>query len=401
MLCLLFFTSLFYAHTIPVDPHEGVLCVVIMVKDEVDVIVPTLEPLINAGVDAVLVYDTGSTDGTQERVQHYFQEKQLTHAYVIEDPFIDFATSRNRSLDAAEELFPNIPFFLMLDAEWYTYNAQEIVSFCEKYKNYRDPGTNGACYSIRLVTIQDSMDNYATRLLRRGMNVRYAGCVHESIQQPVSGILPKSVYFEYIPKDNGRLKSKNRLLRDYDLLSNSLKDNPHNERTLFYLGQTCQFLDRWDEAIVYYKKRAELGAVSEERFLALYRVACAIEYLMVHDENTEYTWNDALYYYLKAHAMLPHRAEPLIRVANYYTYMKEYAVAYLFAKRAVELPFPHTDVLFVEKKSYDFTRHDILGQCAFYVGDYQAGKNAVLNALQYDPCVEYLHQNLSVYERYA
>jgi len=98
--------------------------------------------------------------------------------------------------------------------------------------------------------------------------------------------------------------------------------------------------------------------------------------------------------------MLPHRAEPLIRIANYYLYNKQYALAYLFAHRAVSLPYPISDTLFVEKYAYDFTRYDILGQAALYVGEYEEGKNAVLQALQVHPDAPHLHHNLSVYLPY-
>src|SRR5581483_6679321 len=125
LLCMLFIHSL-YPRTVLqsyVDPYESLIAIVIMVKNEADVIIPTLDPLLNAGIDCVLVYDTGSTDGTQTVVNTYFKDHHLDHAYVIEDPFIDFATSRNRALDIAETLFPHVTFFVMLDAEWYIHNA--------------------------------------------------------------------------------------------------------------------------------------------------------------------------------------------------------------------------------------------------------------------------------------
>jgi len=399
LLCMLFIHSL-YPRTVLqsyVDPYESLIAIVIMVKNEADVIIPTLDPLLNAGIDCVLVYDTGSTDGTQTVVNTYFKDHHLDHAYVIEDPFIDFATSRNRALDIAETLFPHVTFFVMLDAEWYIHNAQELVEFCHQHKNYIEQGTTGGCYSIRLVTQQDNIDNYTSRLIRREKNARYEGVVHESIQQRSSGFLPRSVFFEYAPKEHGQQKSKNRFIRDYELLKKSIENNPHNPRTFFYLAQTCQFLDKWEEAITYYQKRAHFGDISEECYLALYRIGCALEYLYVHkNDDLQYKWEDALYYYLKAHAMLPHRAEPLVRIANYYNYVKEYPVAYLFASRAALLPYP-SDVLFVEKQVYDYMRYDVLGQCALYVGEYEIGKDAILKAMKVNPSAQHLYHNLAIY----
>ena len=394
--------SLNFQHIVMAD---DLLAVVIMVKDEAEVIIPTLQPFIEAGIDSFFVFDTGSTDGTQQVIGDYFREHGIKNTHIVEEPFVDFATSRNRSLDLAEQLFPQTTFFLMLDAEWYTHNVEGIIKFCEQNKEYIAPGTTGGCYSIRLVTLEDGIDNYTPRLIRREKNARYSGVVHESIRQLSSGILPSTVYFEYKPAQIGRDKSKARCARDYALLKKDHEQNPTNLRTIFYLAQTCQFIDEWEEAIFYYQKRASMGVLSEEKYLALYRIACAIEHLMYHkctDEESKHSyWQNALYYYLAAHAMLPHRAESLIRIAHYYLENKQYALAYLFANRAVEIPYPKNDVLFVEKHSYDYLRYDILGQCALYVGEFEVGKQAVLKALKAAPQASHLHHNLDVYLQYS
>ena len=387
------------------NTDDNLLTVVIMVKNEVDVIIPTLQPFVDAGITHFLVLDTGSTDGTQDKVREYFNEHGFEHAYIVEEPFVDFATSRNRALDIAEQIFINTTFFLMLDAEWYMHNVEELIKFCMNHKRYIAPGYTGSCYLIRLLTAQDAINNYIVRLIRRGGNSRYAGVVHESIKDEPSGIVPDSVYFEYVPAQNGRNKSKARCIRDYDLLKKSLEKDPTNLRTLFYLGQTCQFLDDWEQAIFYYHKRLNLGALCEEKYLAAYRIGCAIEQLMEKSKDNpslqQYVWEDALHFYLIAHDMLPYRAEPLFRIACYYIRTNQHAVAYLFAIRAAQLPYPHNNGLFIEKRIYDYLRYDILGQCAFYAGEHAIGKAAVLRALEQAPNDLYLHHNLALYNQYT
>ena len=71
------------------------------------------------------------------------------------------------------------------------------------------------------------------------------------------------------------------------------------------------------------------------------------------------TWSLALLYYLKAFAINPHRAEPLIRIAQHYYTAHDNNLAYLFASRACDLPCP--DDMDIEKEIYDFTRYDLLG----------------------------------------
>lgn len=387
------------------DDHEFLLTVIIMVKNEADVIIPTLQPFIDAGVTSYLVYDTGSTDGTQDVIRNHFKDCHLDHTYIIEEPFVDFATSRNRALELAEQVFVNNTFLLMLDAEWYTHNVEELINFCEIHRSYIAPHCSGSCYLIRLLTAQDNINNFTPRLIRQGCNVRYSGVVHESIADRPSGIVPESVYFEYKPQQYGKDKSKARCIRDYALLKKSHEDNPTNTRTLFYLGQTCQFLDEWEEAIFYYQKRLDLGKISEEKYLSAYRIGCAIEHIVAeaYKNNSEvlYKEEDAVQYYLRAYMMLPYRVEPLFRIACYYIRHNQHAIAYLFASRAVQLPYPIHDTLFVETKVYDYLRYDILGQCALYVGEYEIGKDAVLTALEQDPDNQCLHHNLSVYNNYV
>jgi len=386
------------------DDHEFLLTVVIMVKNEVDVIIPTLQPFIDAGVTSYLVYDTGSIDGTQQVIGEHFDSYGFEHAYIIEEPFVDFAASRNRALELAEQIFVKSTFVVMLDAEWYTHNVGELINFCKIHKNYIHPNCTGSCYLMRLFTVADAINNYTPRLIRQGYNVRYAGVVHESIADIASGIVPDSVYFEYKPQQCGQDKSKARCVRDYALLKKSHEDDPTNMRTLFYLGQTCQFMDDWEQAIFYYQKRLDMGELSIEKYLAAYRIGCAIEHIIAASNKNgsiqKYTEEDAVHYFLKAYTLLPYRAEPLFRIACYYIRHNQHAIAYLFAARAVQLPYPGQDTLFVENKIYDYLRYDILGQCAIYAGEFEIGKTAVLKALETAPHDPHLHHNLSLYERY-
>ena len=381
------------------DDHNFLLTVVIMVKNEANVIIPTLQPFVEAGITSFLVYDTGSTDGTQKVARDYFDSKNLDHAYIIEETFVDFATSRNRALDLAEQIFVNNSFLVMLDAEWYAHNVNELINFCKTHKDYIAPGCTGSCYLMRLLTVSDAINNYTPRLIRQGYNVHYSGVVHESIADIPSGIVPESVYFEYRPQQCGQDKSKARCFRDYELLKKSHEDDPTNMRTLFYLGQTCQFMDDWEQAIFYYQKRLEMGERSEEKYLAAYRIGSAIEHIVDAANKSgakqKYTEEDAVNYFLQAYNMLPYRAEPLFRIACYYIRHNQH----LFAIRAAQLSYPMNNALFVEKKIYDYLRYDILGQCALYVGEYKIGKEAVFMALQHAPDDKCLHHNLALYDR--
>ena len=85
---------------------------------------------------------------------------------------------------------------------------RSLLIFVKLHKNYIAPNCTGSCYLMRLLTVQDNINNYVPRLIRQGYNVRYRGVVHESIADSASGIVPDSVYFEYKPQQYGQEKSK-------------------------------------------------------------------------------------------------------------------------------------------------------------------------------------------------
>lgn len=108
----------------------------------------------------------------------------------------------------------------------------------------------------------------------------------------------------------------------------------------------------------------------------------------------------AAFYYLQAFCARPTRAEPLIKLAQYYWNKHKPHTAFLFCARAVQIPYPDQDILFIEKDLYDFVRYDLLGRCAWYVGQYELGAWAVRQALKVSPKSEYLKHNFACYTKH-
>lgn len=366
-----------------IQSHCNLLTVVLMVKNEEHVMRPTLQPFVDAGVKHFLIFDTGSTDQTIAVTEDFFAQHGVTDGVILQEPFIDFATSRNRALDLAEEIFPESTFFLMLDAEWYLQNVEGLLDFCKTNEEEFYPA-----YLVRI--FDGSLDFYTARLIRRGSKLRFAGVVHEVLDFFCSEKVPADIFFKREVTRMGQEKSKKRWERDYDLLLQEHERDPNNSRTIFYLAQTCECLGNLHEACKWYKVRASLWGWEEENFMALYRLGEIYQRLG--------NWEKALHNYLESFSRYPSRAEPLIRIAQYYWDHNSPALCYLFSRRAVEIPYPCSDVLFVQKDLYDFIRYDLLGRSAWYVGEYLLGKEAVEKALEVHPNLGYLQGNLECYD---
>ena len=105
-------------------------------------------------------------------------------------------------------------------------------------------------------------------------------------------------------------------------------------------------------------------------------------------------------YFLKAHEMRPWRAEPLVCIAQHYLEQNDRAIAFLFAHRAMNLPFPQHDNEVIDGDIYNFIRYDIVGISAWNVGEYEIGEKAVRKALEVNPNIPHLHKNLALYLEY-
>lgn len=371
---------------------KPLVVVVLMVKNEATVITQTLQPYIDAGIQNFVVFDTGSTDGTQTIAHDLFDQCGLQNAHIIEEPFIDFSTSRNHAIEAAEKIFPEIPFILMPDAEWYMHGVEELIQFC----------ADNECNveTSYLISIRnDQCSFYTTRLIRTHKNVRFVGPVHEVLNRLTITRLPDTCYFEWGSSRNGKEKTAQRWQRDKELLLKNLEINPRDPRTLFYLAQTCDCLGELDNAYNYYLQRTMVNGWSEENYMAWYRLG------LVAQRITQSTGKEmlpsAIECYLKAFAIRPKRAEPLVQIAHYYLTHNEVAIALEYAQRAIEIPYPVPDILFVDSYLYFFERYEILTKCALRAGKYELAQWAVQQALMAKPDAFYLELMLECFNSNA
>ena len=384
LLCVI--ASSLYAYA-----QKDLITVVLMVKNEETVIAKTLEPFTQGGITSFLIFDTGSTDSTIEAAELFFKMHSINDYVIIQEPFIDFATSRNRALDLADEYFPESTFFLMPDAEWYMHNLKGLIDFCIAHRDKTIP-----CYLVRIVN--EGTDFTVPRLIRARSKARFQGVVHEAIPVTGNARVPHDVYFQLGASRQGIEKSRKRWERDLALLLKEYEKDPTSSRTTFYLAQTYDCLGDVYNAYHYYKIRSELNGFLEETYETFYRLGKMTELLSATDDK--FTWHMAFDYYTKAHDILPHRAEPLVRIADHYwpdnSAPLNIALCYIFAKRACELEYPEHDLLFVDPYAYNFRRYELLSRSAWHAGDFENGEIATRNALKKKE-LPYLLKNLAAY----
>lgn len=361
---------------------DPLLVIVLMVKNEESVMASTLQPFADAGINAYLIFDTGSTDKTVAVTQDFFDQHGITQGVIKQKPFINFAASRNEALVHAQQAFPHAGFFLMLDAEWHLHNVPGLLKFCADHLNDVQDS-----YSVLISSSNE--DFYTQRLIRPGRGVHFVGVVHECLDRVSDCCVPRDVFFALHTTRYGYEKTKARWVRDCDLLLKEFERDPTDPRTAFYLAQTYACLGDTENARIYYTKRCALPGWDEENFMARYRLG------QVYEEQGN--WDQALSCYLQAYSMRPIRIEPLVRIGQHYLKKHDYELSYLFLRRTLDKPYPAHDYLFIEKDTYNFVRYDLVGQCAWYTRDYEVGEAAVRQALVAQPNAAHLYANLVYY----
>lgn len=388
---------------------DPLLVILLMVKNEKDVIVPTLESYLPKGPDrqealkdiGYVLYDTGSTDGTQEAAREFFERNGVVHFVIKEEPFVkdNFAASRNNGLAFTRAHFPTSTFILFPDAEWYLSSADLLLEFCRAEKALYDEGACRVPYYHLYIEVKGGGGSYefpTPRLILTADDVVFEGVVHECPTKISNAEVYRSVYFTLGSSKVGQDKSMRRWHRDRDILLNDLLAHPDNPRTALYLGLTELWLGNLRNAYTYLKIRTKLHSFPEEDYFAYYKLGI-VTMLLAQQEPASFTWDEAHSYFLKAYSLRPHRAEPLIRIAAHYMEEDNHPVSFLYSKRAIEIPRPCHELLEVERHLYEYDRWELLSRSAWHFGKYRLGEQATLKAIESCPNFPHLYRNLAFF----
>lgn len=211
------------------------LCMI--VKNEAASIEAVLEAA-KPHIDSYTIVDTGSTDGTQDIIRRVMKD---VPGALWNEPFVDFASARNRALEIAEGE-PSL-FQLVLSGDEFLRHGDKLRAYLEQHRD-----TNVDCHTVRVYVDTDKMSLHSPRILRTGSAWRFEGKVHEVLcnrvidQAPV-GSVPDAVIEHVVDDVEKRLASIWEV--HVPLLREMLEENHDNERALIFLAQSYEQLMRY------------------------------------------------------------------------------------------------------------------------------------------------------------
>lgn len=331
------------------------LCLCMIVKNESHIIRECLESVYKL-VDYWVVCDTGSTDGTQDIIKNFFAEKQIP-GELHEKEWKGFGHNRTEAFKLCEG---KAEYAFVIDADDYVDGNMKLPAIM----------TSDA-YAVRMGRPEFSW--WRNQIFRLDAKWSYVGVLHEYAacekQNPVIEKLEGNyrVVARTMGARNKDITPVEKYKKDAEVLEKAMLDEPENSRYQFYLAQSYFDSQQYDKAEAAYIKRAEMGGWPEEVYYSIYRVA-------ISKALQNKPWPEVQQTFLDAYNYRPTRAEPLFHIAQIYRQKFNMPVlAYMFAKAAMDIPFPKQDILFVPDIVYNFGILDEVSSTAFYAGHPMVG----------------------------
>ena len=170
-------------------------------------------------IDHWTILDTGSTDGTQQIIKQLLEG---VPGQLFEEPFVDFAISRNRALELAGQ---DYTWLIMPDDSYVLKNGKNLREYLKSKKGRKFDALN--------ITIEDTEKKYvSTRISRSKRAFRYKYRIHEYLVAEKIGYIDSeisSLFDETSAFMSSRTFERNQM--DYKMLKEDFEKNPEDGRT--------------------------------------------------------------------------------------------------------------------------------------------------------------------------
>ena len=344
-----------------------------IVKDESHCILTMLKSAIQIS-DAIVIADTGSTDGTQEIIRKFGEENNIP-TYVVERPFDDFEKSRNFGMEKAREIVKELGWNPNDCWTWWC-DADETIIVDSKFDKKQFVND---LYMIN--TYIGQMKYTRNTFARVSKPFRFYGPIHEFIvcdDQNITSGLATDIHVDVKMigaswQGDVPTKYKNHAF----VLEKYIDANRQDPRWIFYTAQSYhdsasipdnkeENEERLRRAMKYYKERVNrTDGYAEEIYYSQFRIGTIMRSL-------EEPWNLTHQELLKAYNMDPMRGESIKIIIDYYLQMNEWNMAYLYSKFGKanfhgKNPYPNR-LLFVDEALYIWKFAEAHAATCFYTG---------------------------------
>ncbi len=327
------------------------ICLNMIVKDEFKVIQRCLDSIKDL-IHYWVIVDTGSTDGTQDKIRNILKD---IPGEIFEHPWVNFCENRNQALEHAQG---KADYLWIIDAD------EQII----RTPNFSLPELTLDAYNI--TTHYGNLSYFRKQIVKSSLNWGWEGVLHEYLTTKGEHTVANIAGIHNIPRHDGhRSSDPHKYKKDSLVLERALLDQVDHPRYTFYLAQSYRDAGDPQNAIKWYKKRVDIGGWREEVWNSMYNIARIVD-------STGGSWEETIKKYLEAYEFASHRAEPLFYLAHGARTKEKYHESYLWSKIGAFLPYPRRDILFVERFIYDYAFLYEFSACSFWSGHFDECYNA-------------------------
>jgi glycosyltransferase involved in cell wall biosynthesis len=346
------------------------LCMI--VKDETHVIERCLRSAAPF-VDRYDITDTGSTDGTPEKIKEIMDELGVPGEVYLSDwkGFGDHAGKIGSRTESFRNADDKADYAWVIDAD------DSLVG-----ELILPDDADADAYSLKIQ--RGDFVWWRNQIFKTSSRWRYEGILHEYAACDNTDAKVTRLYGNYSVEArtegnrNVGITATEKYSRDAEVLEKALEDVPDNPRYQFYLAQSYFDSQQWEKSLEAYQKRVDIGGWPEEVFYSMYRVAI-LKGIMEHGEM------DVIRAFEECYNFKPDRAEPLYQISRIYRSMGKNALAFMHANTGLGIPYPSDDILFIQEEIYKYGLLDEIGATAFYAGKPHMG---------YAACKKLLEENI-------
>lgn len=333
----------------------------IIVKNEAKVIermLNTVYPIL----DYYCVVDTGSTDGTQEIVRKFFEEKGIP-GEVVEHPWKNFQDARNKAMECVKD---KVDFAFWIDADEQLMIDKNFSLLRFKQNLIHFDGAN-------VLIHYGGQNYYRMQFYKTSKPWRWYGPVHEVLVCDEESKIGIAEGLGTLVTPDGNSWTTETIQQKYEghakILEEYVANDPKKDpRWVFYLAQSyrdAQTPENHKKSLEWYEKRVNMtgGYWEEVYFSAL--MAANLKSMLGYPEH------EVIESFLKCGKYNTRRIEHLLPVILHYQSKKEFDMAYIYGLRAMQcegkLPTPHSS-LFIDHASYQWKVFDLHSISCWYSG---------------------------------
>ncbi|WP_101697364.1 tetratricopeptide repeat-containing glycosyltransferase [Clostridium minihomine] len=348
------------------------VCVYAIAKNEKQFVDRWMDSMKEA--DQIIVTDTGSTDGTVERLREL---GAIVYEETIQPWRFDHA--RNRSLEHVPE---NTDICVCTDLD-------EVFSpgWRDALEQAWHSGATRARYLYNWSHHPDGSPDlqlYYTKVHARN-SYKWSYPVHEYLiyegTTPEQTVLVENMVLDHYPDTK---KSRSSYL---PLLEMAVKENPIDSRMLYYLGREYLYSKHWQKCIDTMHRRLNLPFASWEEERSASMRWMAYSYSMLGKPSEAYRW------YFRAIAETPFMRDPYVEFAQFAYKEQNWPLVFFLTQQALQIR-EKSKTFANMGYAWDHTPEDLCAIACWNLQMFPRAEQHAKNALRITPDNERLKNNL-------